>query len=233
MRQEIDTGWPSGIRLLTTRQLRNFLSQPTFADQVVEVINRTGQQIPDRKTVYGQEFGFFGYRYPGINRKLYLSSILEGGDGYIDMGWQTHWYLKDNAQPDAFESFELHGHPNYQDEEIGELAADIYSDTDLDGFWTTTRFADPSLIYALVTRNRRTSGGRLLMISFADPLTYKKFDSETVYHKSIEYILAGKPYIDVYKDAGLNVATLNVRDSLPRLDQQEIEVASMVLTSRS
>lgn len=234
---------------ITPDMVIELLSRKLFGQRVVEAIQRTDNPPDDNENsnqlLFGQEFGFVGFRHQGSIIPTQLSPLFKGEENKISLWFFASSHRASNLDITGSINFAFHTHPNIRASRLAaaiyrgrenpysNIKGDLFSERDLKGFRSVAE-EDTSLIFALGTKNRQSDGGKLLLVSFNSFASYRDFKPEEVVARSIEYNKTpGKDYLDAYREAGLNVAVLSVNlNSDKPLAQAEIENASRLITQR-
>lgn len=235
--------WNEHTFPFTQEELKELLSSEEFGKRAAEAIEKTDDpKLHMREQLrFGQEFGFVVFHHPGDLRPTDISPLFEGEEKSINLYLQSEEYRRQNPNMMGSSSLIFHTHPNILPAYLLNIfspdtfvpESDYFSIPDLKTFKAIAEDEDTSLIFALGTGSRKNSyKGRLLLVSFNNLDAFQRFNPEAVVTKCREYKKTNRPHTDVYREAGLNVAILNVNLKNSSINPKEVERASTVLTNR-
>lgn len=237
-RDEMSLAWEQDDPF-TAEELRAFLGREEVTTNIVEALRRTnteGERFLDM--LMGREFGFIGYRNPfQPDRQPQVSALFEGTEGSVDFEFKSAAYLAEHPQVPRRPIFNFHVHtylwPTILRDFLGGTFLPgedtIFSDRDLGWFYQNTR-NNPALTMAL--GSEQDGRGQIVFVTYGSEQAYLDFDHAQTYNQSKLYLGAGQDPLDAYREAGLNVAVLNLDLTKPVFDPTEVEIASNILTRK-
>ncbi len=236
--------WQDRTFPMTPEEFQELLSSYMFSKNVVEAIVRTEdhrflQEVPIR---HGQEFGFVTYNQASADNPFWVSPLIEGEVGRIDLPRARHEF-RDTLDSDAAPSMQFHTHPNTIEAFCDVLRTgapsllpdrDTFSTNDLKDFRRVVQTENMAYIYAIGIKNRFQPGGKMVLISFNTVEGVINFDPKILETSTEAYkkTHADTPIL-IYQQAGLNAVTLDVDlNSSTPFDPRAVEDASRILTTR-
>lgn len=236
------------VQPLTAVEVRNLLTRPETVGNITTALRRTntqGHRLMGR--LLGQELGFVAFgNLTRSDRSVHVGPLWEGAEGSIEMHDLAIGYLAENPDLPRTVVFDFHTHTHLyipalreliadsKAQEIDDREIDILSHSDLKSFFYELIESPqyPFRIRALGTE--RDGKGRIILVAFNTQSSQLPFTYTAVYERSIEYLKTEKDPLDAYREAGLNVATIDVDlDRDTPMDIEEVTKASEILTRNS
>lgn len=240
--EQIEVAWKE-TQPLTADEVRLLLTRPDTVGSIRQSLHRTNREGHKfMGKLLGQEFGFAAFGdLSSYARRIHVSPLFEGQEGSLDLYEQSQQYLQNNQTLPTAEVFYFHTHTYLLLEflkEIGERQAletderelDYFTIRDFRAYFYQTRI-QPFLIFSLGTE--RNNSSQVLLISFNSFEACRDFEYKGVHQRSLDCIKVGTDPLDIYREAGLNTATIRVNlTSQPVLDRDDIDKASLTLAQR-
>lgn len=237
--------------LISQQEVEIFLTNPLFAQNVVDAITKTDEtHETDEKKYHGREFGFIGFFSDGKFEPI-CTPLFEGDEHSINLMLQSSNFMDRNPDVDSEIILAFHTHPARRSLGEGKLIDAIFqrkpsskaqifqnffSTSDLKIFKHLALDESLSLILALGTVEEGKRGlGKVVLITPQSFEALVSMDPKNLVKRIMDYKLtAGKDYLDAYREAGLNVAVLPVNlDNQPHINPSDIKLASQILTTRT